>query len=85
MIQSATLSNGHEPIGYNSFLPLKVGGTHPIYATSTDPSIANDACDPLPVSTPDLSPFVVIVRRGSCAFVQKLTNIAAKGAKYALI
>lgn len=45
----------------------------------------NDGCDPLPESTPDLSSYVVLIRRGSCTFTQKVTNAAAKGAKYALI
>ncbi|KAG9048751.1 hypothetical protein FS837_012114 [Tulasnella sp. UAMH 9824] len=71
-VQTITLSNGHAPIAYNSFLPLKVDGSLPIYATSTDTDIADDACNPLPDTTPDLSGYVVVVRR-------------AKGAKVALI
>ncbi|KAG8901449.1 hypothetical protein FRC01_009845, partial [Tulasnella sp. 417] len=85
IVQTITLSNGHEPIIYNSFLPLKVDGSLPIYATSTDTDIADDACNPLPDTTPDLSGSVVIIRRGSCAFTQKLANVAAKGGKVALI
>ncbi|KAG9048750.1 hypothetical protein FS837_012113 [Tulasnella sp. UAMH 9824] len=85
LVQTVTLSNGHEPIAYNSFLPLKVDGSLPIYATSTDTNTADDACNPLPDSTPDLSGYVVVVRRGSCAFTAKLANVSAKGAKVALI
>ncbi|EJF57652.1 subtilisin-like protease [Dichomitus squalens LYAD-421 SS1] len=75
----------HDPITYFSALPLPVEGTLPIYATSTDVTVADDACNPLPDSTPDLSKYVVLVRRGSCTFVQKLTNVAAKGGNVTLI
>jgi hypothetical protein len=50
-----------------------------------DVTVPNDACNPLPESTPDLGGHLVIIRRGTCTFVQKLGNVAAKGAKYALI
>lgn len=66
-------------------MPFPVEGDLPVYITSNDSSITNDACDPLPDDTPDLSKFVVLVKRGTCTFVQKLDNIAAKGAKVALI
>ncbi|KAG8734128.1 hypothetical protein FRC11_011391 [Ceratobasidium sp. 423] len=56
-----------------------------IYATSQDPTIADDACNPLPDTTPDLSNYVVLIRRGTCTFVSKADNAAAKGAKYFLI
>lgn len=85
LVQTITLSNGHAPIAYNSFLPLKVNGSLPIYATSTDPNIVDDACNPLPDTIPDLSGYVVVVRRGTCAFTNKLANVAAKGAKVTLI
>ncbi|EMD33648.1 hypothetical protein CERSUDRAFT_159874 [Gelatoporia subvermispora B] len=75
----------HDPITYFSTFPLPVNGTLPIFATSTDTTVVDDACDPLPDDTPDLSQFVVIVRRGTCTFVQKLTNVAAKGGNISLI
>ncbi|KAG8953405.1 hypothetical protein FRC04_002247 [Tulasnella sp. 424] len=84
-VQTATLSNGHAPIVYYSLTPLPIPGSLPIYALSTDTTVTNDGCDPLPDSTPDLSGYIVLIRRGSCTFVQKVTNAAAKGAKYALI
>ncbi|KAF9050468.1 peptidase [Panaeolus papilionaceus] len=85
-VQSAIV-NGvqHEPISYYSSDPLPVDGELPIYATSKDSTVVDDACNPLPDDTPDLSKFVVIVRRGSCSFVQKLEHIAAKGGKVSLI
>ena len=69
-LQNLTVSGvTHDPITYFSALPLAVKDTLPLYATSKDATITNDACDPLPDSTPDLSKYVVLVRRGSCAFV----------------
>ncbi|KAJ7248783.1 subtilisin-like protease [Mycena rebaudengoi] len=80
-VQGAT----HDPILYYANFPLPVTETLPIYATSKDTTIVDDACNPLPASTPDLSKFVVLVRRGTCAFVIKIANIQAFGAKAALI
>ncbi|KAF8149475.1 pyrolysin [Crassisporium funariophilum] len=85
-LQNATLHGvDHAPVTYFSALPLKVDGIRKIYATSNDSTVADDACRPLPEETPDLAEFVVLIRRGSCTFVQKLTNAAAKGAKAFLI
>lgn len=84
-VQNFTLSNGHPPISYFSFTPLPVPGSHPIYATSNTTTNPADACDPLPASTPNLSNYIVIIRRGTCTFVQKLQNAAAFGAQYFLI
>ncbi|PFH48554.1 hypothetical protein AMATHDRAFT_76669 [Amanita thiersii Skay4041] len=75
----------HDPIPYLSFKPLPIEGSLPIYATSNNTAVADDACNPLPDSTPNLASYLVIVRRGSCNFVKKLGNIAAKGGKVALI
>lgn len=84
MEQTIVLDNGHAPIGYASFKPLNVTGSLPIYAISTDINVADDACSPLPDSTPDLSNYVVLIKRGTCQFVTKLANAAAKGMKVAL-
>ncbi|KAG8936970.1 hypothetical protein FRC02_009107 [Tulasnella sp. 418] len=85
VIQTATLNNGHAPIPYYSFTPLNITGSLPLYAVSTDTTVADDACNPLPDSTPDLGGYLVLVRRGSCTFATKVNNIKAKGAKQALI
>ncbi|KAH9892693.1 subtilisin-like protease [Cubamyces lactineus] len=85
-LQNATVHGvQHDPITYFSTFPFPVNGTLPIFATSNDTTVVDDACDPLPDDTPDLSPFVVIIRRGTCTFVQKLTNVAAKGGQVSLI
>ncbi|KAH7339260.1 peptidase S8/S53 domain-containing protein [Rhizoctonia solani] len=83
-LQNATVSNGRN-IPYQSLEKLAIPDGLPIYATSQDPTIPNDACNPLPDSTPDLSNYVVLIRRGTCTFVSKADNAAAKGAKYFLI
>ncbi|KAJ3521240.1 hypothetical protein NMY22_g12392 [Coprinellus aureogranulatus] len=77
----------HAPIPYYAFPALPVEGEWPIYVLTPDNvNIDNDACSPLPESTPDLSPYIVIVRRAiACRFAQQLANIQAKGAERALI
>ncbi|KAG5973498.1 hypothetical protein E4U55_000494 [Claviceps digitariae] len=60
------------------------GVSMPLYATSLDPNVVDDACKPLPASTPDLSKFVVLVRRGTCLFDDKISNLVAKGAKHVM-
>ncbi|KDR78150.1 hypothetical protein GALMADRAFT_224528 [Galerina marginata CBS 339.88] len=75
----------HAPITYIDLFPLPVTATLPIFATSNDTTVVDDACNPLPDTTPDLSGFLVVVRRGSCTFVQKLTNIAAKGGNVMMV
>ncbi|THG94885.1 hypothetical protein EW026_g6671 [Hermanssonia centrifuga] len=85
-LQNATVHGVvHDPITYFDTFPFPVTATLPIFPTSTDPTVVDDACNPLPDDTPDLSNFLVIVRRGTCTFVQKLTNVAAKGGNVSLI
>ncbi|KAI0745166.1 subtilisin-like protease [Earliella scabrosa] len=85
-LQNATVHGvEHDPVTYFSALPFPITETLPLFATSNDTTVVDDACDPLPDDTPDLSNFVVLVRRGTCTFVQKLTNIAAKGGQVTLI
>ncbi|CAE6414623.1 unnamed protein product [Rhizoctonia solani] len=83
-VQNAIVSNGRK-IPYLSMKNLDIPAGLPIYATSSDPNVPNDACDPLPSSTPDLSGSLVLIRRGTCTFVTKAANAAACGAKYFLI
>lgn len=75
----------HDPIPYFELFPFNITTALPIFATSNDTTVVDDACNPLPPSVPDLSEFLVIVRRGTCTFVQKMTNIAAKNGSIALI
>ncbi|KAG6072405.1 hypothetical protein E4U16_005364 [Claviceps sp. LM84 group G4] len=57
----------------------------PAWASSLDPTIKNDACAPFPANTPDLSKFIVLIRRGTCDLSDKIQNAIDKGAKYVLI
>ncbi|KAG5951052.1 hypothetical protein E4U57_007136 [Claviceps arundinis] len=57
----------------------------PAWASSLDPAIKNDACDPFPANTPDLSKFIVLIRRGTCNFTEKIQHAMNKGARYALL
>lgn len=80
-------SGGHGDIVYLTGQPFTFTGssTLEVYATSKDPEVKDDACNPLPDDTPDLSGKVVVVARGSCTFVTKFNNIEAKGGKYVLV
>lgn len=61
------------------------GVTLPAWSNNLDTTIPNDGCDPFPANTPDLSKYIVLIRRGTCPFSQKVTNAAAKGAKYVVV
>ncbi|KAG6023323.1 hypothetical protein E4U40_004050 [Claviceps sp. LM458 group G5] len=57
----------------------------PAWASNLDFTTENDACAPFPANTPDLSKFIVLIRRGTCTFVEKIQNAIDKGAKYVLV
>lgn len=72
--------------GWSPGEPAQWGGVHlPLWALSFDTTDPANGCDPYPDSTPDLSGYIVLIRRGTCTFVQKATNAAAKGARYVII
>jgi subtilisin family serine protease len=56
----------------------------PLWSVNFNTSDPANACSPLPDDTPDLSEYLVLIRRGSCTFVQKVENVVAKGAKYVM-
>jgi len=56
----------------------------PLWAVSFDTTDIANGCDPYPDSTPDLSGKIVLIHRGTCTFVQKVTNAVKKGAKYVI-
>ncbi|BGP48624.1 hypothetical protein JCM10450v2_004500 [Rhodotorula kratochvilovae] len=76
---------GKPPVPYMSPQPFNLPNDYILYFTSTDPAVTNDACSPLPSSTPNLAGRVVVVRRGTCDFSVKLANVAAAGAKVVLV
>lgn len=79
-----TVSNGSSTsFGYTPGSPNAWADvTLPLWAVNYNTTDAANACDALPDDTPDLSGYIVLVRRGTCTFVQKLQNVAAKGAQY---
>lgn len=56
--------------------------TLPLWAGNFDLSKPDDACQPYPDDTPNLSGFIVLIRRGTCLFNEKGANAVAKGARY---
>ncbi|GAA5989001.1 hypothetical protein JCM5350_001746 [Sporobolomyces pararoseus] len=80
---------GKPALPYLSALPLDLSSLPSnmlnVYFTSTDSTITNDGCSPLPDSTPNLANYVTVVQRGSCTFDQKMSNVAAKGGKVMLV
>lgn len=75
-LQNATVHGvTHDPITYFDTFPFPVNATLPVFVTNTDTTVVDDACDPLPDSTPDLTNFLVIVRRGTCTFVSLLSSV----------
>jgi len=83
-VQNAIASDRDAPIPYFSLQPLNFTESLPVFAISKE-LVPDDACNPLPDSTPDLSGFMVLIRRGTCPFLTKLENVAKKGARVALI
>jgi hypothetical protein len=74
-LQAAKLSGvDRDTLVYNSFTPLPVEGTLPLYVTNNETDYPSDACTPLPDDTPDLSQYVTLVHRGSCAFVRAASD-----------
>ncbi|KAG5661446.1 hypothetical protein KAF25_005568 [Fusarium avenaceum] len=54
----------------------------PLWALNYDTTVPDDGCDAFPKNTPDLSKYIVLLRRGSCTFDAKATNAVKAGAKY---
>ncbi|KAH8898390.1 subtilisin-like protein [Thozetella sp. PMI_491] len=56
----------------------------PLWTGNYNTAEPADGCDPYPASTPPLNNTIVLVRRGSCTFVQKIKNAVAQGAEYVI-
>ncbi|PLW24416.1 hypothetical protein PCASD_08400 [Puccinia coronata f. sp. avenae] len=76
-------SNGKELMIYQTST-FNLSGEYPIYITANSTDVTNDACDELPKHTPNLTNYIVLVRRGTCLIEDKANNLAAKGAKHVL-
>ncbi|EGG07127.1 subtilisin protease [Melampsora larici-populina 98AG31] len=73
-------STGRE-INYFTAQPYNDTLVFPVYRTANSSEAKDDACEQLPDSTPDLGKYIVLIRRGTCFFVDKVKNAKAKGAK----
>ncbi|ETS76666.1 hypothetical protein PFICI_12053 [Pestalotiopsis fici W106-1] len=85
-VSNYTVDGGSiEKFGYAAGEPSDWAGVNlPLWTASYNTSDTAGGCDAYPTDTPDLSGYVVLIRRGTCTFVQKATNAAAYGAKYIL-
>ncbi|EEY23100.1 conserved hypothetical protein [Verticillium alfalfae VaMs.102] len=63
--------------------PAKVKGW-PVWPVSLD-ALEDEACAPLPADTPDLSEVVVLVRRGTCTFVEKQAFLKERNATHIIV
>ncbi|KAK4638785.1 hypothetical protein QC761_704520 [Podospora bellae-mahoneyi] len=68
---------GGDPQSWNSV-------SLPLWTVNYNTTDEAHGCDPYPASTPNLSGYIVLIRRGSCTFVQKVENAVAKGARYVI-
>ena len=57
----------------------------PIVPLTLDTATLNDACNPLPSNSSDLSNVVVLVRRGGCEYDVKQANVMALNASHLLV
>ncbi|KAF8687886.1 Subtilisin-like protein, partial [Rhizoctonia solani] len=83
-IQDTIVSNECR-IHYMLLENLEIPAGVPIYATSQDPTIVDNACNPLSSNTPDLSNCLVLICCSTCPFVNKTNNTAAYSTQYFLI
>ncbi|OAA38323.1 subtilisin-like protease [Metarhizium rileyi] len=62
------------PDEFNTTLPLWLG--------ALDAAADTHFCEPLPADTPDLSKYIVLIRRGNCKLNGKASNAASHGARH---
>ncbi|KAI1383391.1 subtilisin-like protein [Hypoxylon trugodes] len=73
-------------LGYlpsTNYFPLKVVGW-PIVPLAFNTSDSAEACEPYPEGTQNLTGKIPLVRRGTCPFATKQSNLEALGAEYML-
>ncbi|KAG5913959.1 hypothetical protein E4U61_006260 [Claviceps capensis] len=70
---------------YTPRADVQWGVSMPLYATSLDYHVGDDACQPRLANTPGLIKYLVLVRRGTCSYDDKLRNLVAKGAQYVML
>ncbi|SCV72090.1 BQ2448_4784 [Microbotryum intermedium] len=78
-------TGGYPPLPYLSATPFETKETLSVYFTSDKADTDQDACDPLPASTPNLRNRLVVMQRGDCFSGQQIDNAKAKGARFAIL
>ncbi|KAK4188619.1 putative protease [Podospora australis] len=92
IITPALLANGsYEVSGKTEFFGFTGGDpgswsgvSLPLWTVNYNITDNEHGCQPYPADTPDLSGYIVLIRRGTCTFVQKVENAVAKGARYVI-
>jgi subtilisin family serine protease len=67
----------------NNPFPTNISA-YPLYALGFNTSNPADACIELPSDTPILSEKIVLIRRGTCTVLNKITNVQKFGARYVI-
>lgn len=74
-------SSAATPFGWQTaYPPFETNISQPLWAVSDNATNAADACYDLPTDTPDLSSYIILIRRGGCPYTTKARNVAKYGA-----
>ncbi|CAN9241094.1 unnamed protein product [Alternaria alternata] len=85
-IGNSSADSPPESFGWTYGSPANWGNISlPLWNINNDPTDPANGCDPYPAGTPDLSGYVVLIRRGTCTFVEKAANAANVGARYIML
>ncbi|KAL1798071.1 hypothetical protein ACET3X_004677 [Alternaria dauci] len=93
LLMNATYTTGNssstsppESFGWTFGSPSDWGNISlPLWNLNNDPTDPANGCDPYPADTPNLSRFIVLIRRGTCDFAVKATNAVNAGARYIML
>lgn len=80
---NSSVNSTFEYFPTNNPFPTNISG-YPLYALSFDTNNSADACAQLPSNSTTLSGKIILIRRGSCSFVNKLQNVQKLGAQYVI-
>lgn len=72
-------SSPSQEFGWTAGNPSFPNITMPLWALAVNTNGSEHACEPLPVNTPDLSRYIVLVRQAPCSYSLQAENILAKG------
>jgi subtilisin family serine protease len=86
-------SSAPVPFTWNAGNPALPTLSMPLWALSNDSTVEDDACSPLPLDTPDLSKYIVLVRDSdfppsnhtNCRIINKISHVVEHGAEYMIV